>query len=92
MVHAETKRAEVRIVVVWLALVALTVVARLESQQVATVVLVVTMAKVWLVVHHYMEIGKAPLWLKALCDGWIVAVLVMLYLLVVDGGRIIGLS
>ncbi|MBE1462594.1 hypothetical protein [Kibdelosporangium phytohabitans] len=35
---------------------------------------------------------QAPLWLKALCDKWIVLVFGMLALLVVGGGRAFGLA
>ncbi|MGK8558926.1 cytochrome C oxidase subunit IV family protein [Nocardia gipuzkoensis] len=81
----------VRIIAVWAVLIVLTVIARVESghsssQAIAVMVLAVSMAKVWLVVHSYMEIARAPLWLKILCTAWITVVASMLLSLLVVAG------
>ncbi|HSW15111.1 MAG TPA: cytochrome C oxidase subunit IV family protein [Solimonas sp.] len=61
---------------VWTVLVAITQVSVLESARPASAYVLVAIAgltalKVALVIFSYMEVSRAPLWLKAACVAWI---------------------
>ncbi|MEZ0359736.1 cytochrome C oxidase subunit IV family protein [Mycobacterium sp. SA01] len=69
---------------VWALLTAVTVVSWLVSRDggaahqlnatVTTVVLLIAAAKAQLVIWHFMEVRRAPVWLKAVTSGWVIAV------------------
>jgi hypothetical protein len=40
---------------------------------VTTVVLVIAAVKAFLVIWHFMEVRRAPVWLKATTSGWVLA-------------------
>jgi hypothetical protein len=40
---------------------------------VTTVVLVIAAVKAFLVIWHFMEVRRAPVWLKAITSGWVLA-------------------
>lgn len=62
---------------VWLTLITCTIASWSESSAannariVAAVVLVLTACKVVLVIGSYMEISRAPLWLRLACGLWV---------------------
>lgn len=66
--------------IVWLALITCTIASWSESSAantsriVAAVVLVLTAGKVVLVIGSYMEVARAPLWLRLACGLWATAV------------------
>ncbi|WP_245661417.1 cytochrome C oxidase subunit IV family protein [Nocardia salmonicida] len=66
--------------IVWLALITCTIASWSESSAastsriVAAVVLSLTAGKVVLVIGSYMEVGRAPLWLRLACGLWATAV------------------
>ena len=70
--------------IVWALLTAVTVVSWLVSRDggaahqlnsaVTTVVLLIAPVKAQLVIWHFMEVRRAPLWLKAVTSGWVVVV------------------
>ncbi|AKK27829.1 cytochrome C oxidase subunit IV family protein [Mycobacterium sp. EPa45] len=69
---------------VWALLTAVTVVSWLVSRDggaahqlnstVTTVVLLIAAVKAQLVIWHFMEVRRAPAWLKAITSGWVVVV------------------
>ncbi|WP_396932263.1 cytochrome C oxidase subunit IV family protein [Mycolicibacterium sp.] len=71
--------------IVWALLTAVTVVSWLVSRDggaahqlnsaVTTVVLLIAAVKAQLVIWHFMEVRRAPLWLKAVTSGWVVVVI-----------------
>jgi len=42
-------------------------------------VLVIAFIKVRFVIWHFMEVKTAPAWLKRTCDGWLIAIAVMIF-------------
>ncbi|QEN14357.1 cytochrome C oxidase subunit IV family protein [Mycolicibacterium sp. ELW1] len=70
--------------IVWALLTAVTVVSWLVSRDggaahqlnatVTTVVLLIAGVKAHLVIWHFMEVRRAPLWLKAVTGGWVIVV------------------
>ena len=70
--------------IVWALLTAVTAVSWLVSRDggaahqlnstVTTVVLLIAAVKAQLVIWHFMEVRRAPLWLKAVTGGWVIAV------------------
>ncbi len=73
---------------VWTVLVAITLVSALESARPASAYVLGTIAgltalKDALVNFNYMEVGRAPLWLKAACVAWIVVAMGTVTVLVV---------
>lgn len=71
------------LVFVWALLTAVTVVSWLVSRDggaahqinttVTTVVFVIAAVKAQLVIWHFMEVRRAPLWLRATTSGWVIA-------------------
>ena len=71
--------------IVWALLTAVTVVSWLVSRDggaahqinstVTTVVLLIAAVKAQLVIWHFMEVRRAPVWLKAVTSGWVVVVI-----------------
>lgn len=69
--------------IVWAFLTAVTIVSWLVSRDggaahqvnmtVTTVVLLIAAVKAQLVIWHFMEVRRAPLWLKATTSGWVIA-------------------
>jgi hypothetical protein len=45
---------------------------------VTTVVLVIAAVKAFLVIWHFMEVRRAPVWLKAITGGWVLALFALL--------------
>jgi Prokaryotic Cytochrome C oxidase subunit IV len=70
--------------IVWALLTAVTIVSWLVSRDggaahqlnatVTTVVLLIAAVKAQLVIWHFMEVRRAPVWLKAVTGGWVIAV------------------
>lgn len=70
--------------IVWALLTAVTVVSWLVSRDggaahqlnstVTTVVLLIAAVKAQLVIWHFMEVRRAPVWLKAVTSGWVVVI------------------
>ncbi|MBD3644461.1 cytochrome C oxidase subunit IV family protein [Alcanivorax sp.] len=65
------------VLVVWLALVLITLVSALESTQPASIyvlgaIAALTGLKAFLVMFAYMEVSGAPLWLKGVCSAWVI--------------------
>ncbi|MBI3689682.1 MAG: cytochrome C oxidase subunit IV family protein [Mycolicibacterium aromaticivorans] len=70
--------------IVWALLTAVTVVSWVVSRDggaahqlnstVTTVVLLIAAVKAQLVIWHFMEVRRAPLWLKAVTGGWVIVV------------------
>lgn len=77
------------LIVVWAALVAVTIAswwlgrstdAPFHVDQMITVgVLLVAAVKVRLVIHYFMEVRHAPRWLKWTCDGWLAVLFLALF-------------
>lgn len=68
-------RPLIPVIAVWTVLVAITQVSALESARPTSVYVLATLAgltalKVALVIFNFMEVGRAPLWLKAACLAW----------------------
>ena len=71
--------------IVWVLLTAVTIVSWLVSRDggaahqlnatVTTVVLLIAAVKAQLVIWHFMEVRRAPVWLKAVTSGWVVVVI-----------------
>lgn len=70
---ARARALTVKIMRVWAALVLATVGSWTESLRAASPAAVVGLAalKVALIVFCYMEVGRAPRWLKLVCGAWI---------------------
>lgn len=68
------------IFIVWITLLVLTCLAwslanigiPIEQKVLTPILIIVGWVKMWLVIHHYMEIKEAPPVLKGLCNGWVV--------------------
>jgi Prokaryotic Cytochrome C oxidase subunit IV len=45
---------------------------------VTTVVLLIAAVKAFLVMWHFMEVRRAPVWLKATTSGWVLALFALL--------------
>lgn len=70
--------------IVWALLTAVTVVSWLVSRDggaahqinatVTTLVLLIAAVKAQLVIWHFMEVRRAPVWLKAVTSGWVIGV------------------
>jgi hypothetical protein len=75
--------------IVWALLTTVTIVSSLialdggASHQinttVTTVVLLIAAVKAFLVIWHFMEVRRAPVWLKATTGGWVVALFALLF-------------
>lgn len=70
-------RALGTILIVWVALVLITLVSTLESTQAASIyvlgfIAALTALKVILVMFVYMEVSGAALWLKLACGAWVI--------------------
>lgn len=71
-----------RLMIVWALLTAVTVVSWLVSRDggaahqinstVTTVVLLIAAVKAQLVIWHFMEVRRAPLWLRTVTSGWVI--------------------
>jgi hypothetical protein len=48
------------------------------NSTVTTVVLLIAAVKAFLVIWHFMEVRRAPLWLKATTTGWVLALFALL--------------
>jgi hypothetical protein len=48
------------------------------NSTVTTVVLLIAAVKAFLVIWHFMEVRRAPLWLKATTSGWVLALFALL--------------
>jgi hypothetical protein len=46
---------------------------------VTTVVLLIAAVKSQLVIRHFMEVRRAPIWLKATTSGWVIALFALLF-------------
>ena len=74
--------------IVWALLTTVTIVSSLialdggASHQinttVTTVVLLIAAIKAFLVIWHFMEVRRAPVWLKLTTSGWVLALFVLL--------------
>jgi cytochrome bd-type quinol oxidase subunit 1 len=45
---------------------------------VTTAVLLIAAVKAYLVIRHFMEVRRAPVWLKATTSGWVLGLLTLL--------------
>jgi hypothetical protein len=45
---------------------------------VTTAVLLIAAVKAYLVIRHFMEVRRAPLWLKATTSGWVLGLFTLL--------------
>jgi hypothetical protein len=76
------------LIVVWALLTTVTIVSSLialdggASHQinttVTTVVLLIAAVKAFLVIWHFMEVRRAPVWLKLTTSGWVLALFALL--------------
>jgi len=74
--------------IVWALLTAVTIASWLIAQEggaahqinstVTTVVLLIAAVKAQLVMWHFMEVRRAPGWLKAITSGWVVTLFALL--------------
>ena len=74
--------------IVWALLTSVTVVSWLVARDggashqlnatVTTVVLLIAAVKTYLVIQHFMEVRRAPRWLKVTTSGWVVALFALL--------------
>ena len=80
-------KSEVRLGVIWLALVALTLLS--FAVNVTTVVIVSALIKVRFVILDFMEARDAPWVLRLILEGWVI-VLATVLLIAFDGGRRAG--
>jgi len=74
--------------IVWAFLTAVTVASSLISVEggaahqinttVTTVVLLVAAVKAYLVIQHFMEVRRAPFWLKVTTTGWVLGLFTLL--------------
>lgn len=82
-----------RLSLVWITLSVVTVVTwllghdvdlgRNATVEVALIVLAITFGKVYLIIRHFMEVRRAPLWLRVFSDVWLIVLggtMVALYL------------
>lgn len=77
---SKRRRAPTPVAAVWALLVAITLVSALESARPASAAVLclvagLTAMKVALVIFQFMEVGRAPLWLRAACAAWIIIVM-----------------
>jgi hypothetical protein len=74
--------------IVWALLTAVTIVSSLIALDggaahqintwVTTAVLLIAAVKAYLVIRHFMEVRRAPVWLKATTSGWVVGLFTLL--------------
>jgi cytochrome c oxidase subunit 4 len=74
--------------IVWALLTTVTIVSSLIALDggaahqinttVTTAVLLIAAVKVHLVIRHFMEVRRAPLWLKATTSGWVLGLFALL--------------
>lgn len=74
--------------IVWAILTTVTLVSSLVSRDggaahqinatVTFVVLLIAAVKAYLVIQHFMEVRRAPLWLKATTGGWVLGLFTLL--------------
>lgn len=82
-----------RLSLVWIVLSVVTAVTWLLGHEfdlghntmpaVALIVLAITFGKVYLIIRHFMEVRRAPLWLRVFSDVWLIVLggtMVALYL------------
>jgi hypothetical protein len=77
-----------RLTIVWALLTTVTVVSWLVARDggashqlnatVTTVVLLIAAMKTYLVIQEFMEVRRAPKWLKATTSGWLLALFALL--------------
>ncbi len=82
--------------IVWALLTAVTAVSWLVSRDggaahqlnstVTAVVLLIAGVKAQLVIWYFMEVRRAPLWLKAVTTGWVIAVVAAMLGVYFTGG------
>jgi hypothetical protein len=75
--------------IVWALLTTVTIVSSLVALDggasheinttVTTVVLLIAALKALLVIWHFMEVRRAPVWLKATTGGWVLALFALLF-------------
>ena len=74
--------------IVWALLTTVTIVSSLVAldggashqinMTVTTVVLLIAAVKAFLVIWHFMEVRRAPVWLKLTTSGWVLALFALL--------------
>jgi len=74
--------------IVWALLTTVTIVSSLITLDggaahqinttVTTAVLLIAAVKAYLVIWHFMEVRRAPVWLKATTSGWVLALFALL--------------
>lgn len=74
--------------IVWALLTAVTIVSSLiaidggaahqVNTTVTTAVLLIAAVKAYLVIRHFMEVRRAPFWLKATTSGWVLGLFALL--------------
>ena len=74
--------------IVWALLTAVTIASSLIALDggaahqinttVTTIVLLIAALKAYLVIQHFMEVRRAPGWLKAVTSGWVVGLFTLL--------------
>jgi Prokaryotic Cytochrome C oxidase subunit IV len=74
--------------IVWALLTTVTIVSSLIALDggaahqinttVTTAVLLIAAVKAYLVIRHFMEVRRAPLWLKATTGGWVLGLFTLL--------------
>jgi hypothetical protein len=74
--------------IVWALLTTVTIVSSLISLDggaahqinttVTTAVLLIAAVKAYLVIRHFMEVRRAPVWLKATTSGWVLGLFTLL--------------
>jgi hypothetical protein len=74
--------------ILWALLTAVTIVSSLIALDggaahqinttVTTAVLLIAAVKAYLVIRHFMEVRRAPVWLKATTSGWVVGLFTLL--------------
>jgi hypothetical protein len=74
--------------IVWALLTTVTIVSSLIALDagaahqinttVTTAVLLIAAVKVYFVIRHFMEVRRAPLWLKATASGWVLGLFTLL--------------
>lgn len=74
-----------RVTLVWLLLVAVTLVSwqvgAHGARLVTAVVVAIALVKTRLVFWHFMEVRNAPSWLRWNCDGWLAFLALMIFAL-----------
>lgn len=85
--HKQSDNHTNSLVLAWAVLVALTLASwwfkdhGLQPATAITLILVLTFAKVFMVGHSFMEIGRAPLMMRGIFAGWCAGTCVMLVIM-----------